>query len=142
LNRKLVLMLLVLCLMITGGSSIFAVKSLLPVNNEISKWAVELHKSKLPSPQPEKFKSYELLATNLSEDTIDVTFELYRPVQDPNQEQIILTDPFSYVMRPNETVSFSQFFIKNGAKEMEVVLTWSDQNRRKHKQSIRFTDIE
>lgn len=141
-NRKLLLTLLVLCLMITGGSSIFAVKSVLAVKNEAPKWAVELHKSKLPSPQPEKYKSYELLVTNLSEDTIDVTFELYRPVQEPLQEQIILTDPFSYDMRPNETVSFSQFFIKNGAKELEVVLSWNDQNRRKHKQSIRFTDFE
>lgn len=141
-NRKFVLTLLVLCLMITGGSSIFAVTSVLPLKNKTPKWAVELHKSKLPSPQPEKYKSYELLVTNLSEDTIDVTFELYRPVQELLQEQIILTDPFSYDMRPNETVSFSQFFIKNGAKEMEVVLTWNDQNRRKHKQSIRFTDFE
>ncbi|WP_340008422.1 hypothetical protein MHH52_10440 [Paenibacillus sp. FSL K6-0276] len=141
-NRKLLLTLLVLCLMITGGSSIFAVKSLLPVKNEAPKWAVELHKSKLPSPQPEKYMSYELLITNLSEESLDVTFELYRPVQDPNQEQIILTDPFRYVMRPNEMVNFSHFFIKTGAKEMEVVLTWNDQNRGKHKQSIRFTDFE
>jgi hypothetical protein len=128
--------------MITGGSSIYAVKSMLPLKSETIKWGVELHKSKLPSPQPEKFKSYELLVTNLSEDTIDVTFELYRPVQEPLQEQIILTDPFSYDMRPNETVSFSQFFIKNGAKELEVVLSWKDQNRRKHKQSIKFTNFE
>lgn len=141
-NRKFVLTLLVVCLMITGSSSIYAVKSVLPVKNETPKWAVELHKSKLPSPQAERFKSYELLVTNLSEDTIDVTFELYRPVQEPLQEQIILTDPFSYDMRPNETVSFSQFFIKNGAKELEVVLSWKDQNRRKHKQSIKFTNFE
>ncbi|MBY3620216.1 hypothetical protein HGO21_11735 [Acinetobacter sp. CUI P1] len=141
-NKRFVLTLLVLCLMITGGSSIFAVTSVLPLKNETPKWAVELHKSKLPSPQPEKYKSYELLVTNLSEDTIDVTFELYRPVQDPNQEQIILVDPFSYAMQPNETVSFSHFFIMNGAKELEVVLSWNDQNRRKHKQSIKFTGFE
>ncbi|CAH1056111.1 hypothetical protein [Paenibacillus pseudetheri] len=140
-NRRFVLTLLILCLMITGGSSIYAVRSVLPVK-EITKWAVELHKSKLPSPQPEKYKSYELLVTNLSEESLDVTFELYRPVQDSKQEQIILTDPFSYDMRPNETVSFSQLFIKSGAKELEVVLSWNDQNRRKHKQSIRFTDFE
>ncbi|WP_339315798.1 hypothetical protein [Paenibacillus sp. FSL R10-2734] len=141
-NRKFVLTLLVICLIITGGSSIFAVKSVLPVRSETPKWAVELNKSKLPSPQPEKYKSYELLITNLSEDTIDVTFELYRPVQEPLQEQIILIDPTSYVMRPNEPVSFSHFFIKNGAKELEVVLSWKDQNRRKHKQSIKFTDFD
>ncbi|WP_339802654.1 hypothetical protein MKY19_10810 [Paenibacillus sp. FSL R5-0744] len=141
-NRRFVLTLLVLCLMITGGSSIYAVKSMLPVKSETTKWAVELHKSKLPSPQPEKYKSYELLVTNLSEDTIDVTFELYRPVQDANQEQIILADPFSYDMRPKETVSFSQFFIKSGAKELEVVLSWNDQNRRKHMQSIKFANFE
>jgi len=128
--------------MITGGSSIFAVTSVLLLKNKTPKWAVELHKSKLPSPQPEKYKSYELLVTNLSEETIDVTFELYRPVQEPLQEQIILTDPFSYDMRPNETVSFSQFFIKSGAKELEVVLSWNDQNRRKHKQSIKFANFE
>ena len=141
-NRKFVLTLLVLCLMITGGSSIFAVKSVLPVKSETTKWAVELHKSKLHYPQPEKYKSYELLVTNISEDTMDVTFELYRPVQEPLQEQIILTDPFSYDMRPNETVSFSHFFVKNGAKELEVVLSWNDQNGRKHKQSIKFTNFE
>ncbi|AIQ35173.1 hypothetical protein [Paenibacillus sp. FSL R5-0345] len=141
-NRKFVLTLLVLCLMITGGSSIFAVKSVLPIKSETTKWAVELHKSKLPSPQPEKYKSYELLVTNISEDTMGVTFELYRPVQEPLQEQIILTDPFSYDMRPNETVSFSHFFVKNGAKELEVVLSWNDQNGRKHKQSFKFTNFE
>jgi hypothetical protein len=128
--------------MITGGSSIFAVKSVLPVKRETAKWAVELHKSKLPSPKPEKYKSYELLVTNLSEESIDVTFELYRPVEKPNQEQVILIDPFSYDMRPNETVNFSQFFIKNGAKELEVVLSWNDHNKRKHKQSFVFTDFE
>ncbi|HBS43490.1 MAG TPA: hypothetical protein DEA91_01750 [Paenibacillus sp.] len=63
-------------------------------------------------------------------------------MQDSKQEKIILTDPFSYDTRPNETVSFSQLFIKSGAKELEVVLSWNDQNRRKHKQSIRFTDFE
>lgn len=141
-NRKFVLTLLVLCLMITGGSSIFAVKSVLPVKSETNKWAVELHKSKLPSPEPEKYKSYELLVTNISEDTMDVTFELYRPVQEPLQEQIILTDPFSYDMRPNETVSFSHFFVKNGAKELEVVLSWNDHNGRKNKQSFKFTNFE
>jgi hypothetical protein len=128
--------------MITGGSSIFAVKSVLPVTRETTKWAVELHKSKLPSPKPEKYKSYELLVTNLSEESIDVTFELYRPVEEPNQEQVILIDPFSYDMRPNETVNFSQFFIKNGAKELEVVLSWNDHNKRKHKQSFVFKDFE
>ncbi|MEK5396348.1 hypothetical protein [Paenibacillus sp. FSL K6-2859] len=141
-NRNFVLTLLVLCLMITGGSSIFAVKNVLPAKRETPKWAMELHKSKLPSPQPEKYKSYELLVTNLSEDAKDVTFELYRPVQDPNQEQIILIDPFSDDMRPNETVNFSHFFIKNGAKELEVVLSWNDHNKRKHKQSFRFADFE
>lgn len=86
-NRKFVLTLLVLCLMITGGSSIYAVKSMLQVKSKTTKWELELHKSKLPSPQPEKFKSYELLVTNLSEDTIDVTFELYRPVQEPHKNK-------------------------------------------------------
>lgn len=141
-NKKALVTLLILCLTITGASSIFAAKRDLPMKSETPKWAVELDKSKQLSPHPDKFTSYKLLVTNTSKDTIKVTFELYRPVVEDHQEQIILIDPTSYETKPNETVTFNPFYIDNRSEELEVVLFWNDGHKRKHKQSIKFTDFK
>ncbi|NJJ37849.1 hypothetical protein [Paenibacillus apii] len=138
-KKKMILTLFVISL-IYGNMNVFAYSNF-PKRTITPKWAVEINKSERHSPQPDKYKSYKLLATNLGGDKLDVTFEFYRPLENKSQEQIILIDPTNYTVKPKETVEFSHFYIDTNAKELEVLISWFDQDKRKHKQSIVLNDI-
>ncbi|MDQ0089104.1 hypothetical protein J2T12_002514 [Paenibacillus anaericanus] len=140
-SKKIILSAFVLLICITMNLSVYA-KSNLPITKDTGKWALELSKSDIPSHQPDKFNSYKLTITNLNHETLDISLELYRPDRDRKQEMIILMDPTRYRIKSYETVTFINFNIANYAKEMEVVINWTDKNNRKHKQNVVFTNIQ
>ncbi|ETT61185.1 MULTISPECIES: hypothetical protein [Paenibacillus] len=130
--RKKLVILVVFCLVYNILSLSVSAHSNLPKTITSGKWAVKVNTSMLPSPEPSKYKSYKLTATNLSKEKLDATFEFYRSVEKESKEKIILIDPTSFPVKSNETIEFTRFFIDKNAKEFEVLISWLDQNKRKH----------